>query len=131
MAAPTRVRNASAPPRHSSSSPAARSSIPTQACRSPRAVLTRRTALMLVSGAVLAASTLGAILCSRAADWRPLSLLVLLLCLAIASDLVIVEIRSLRLSGAFLALVLAMALLGPAPAAALGAVSAAIEAVVS
>src|SRR4051812_3578779 len=42
-----------------------------------------------------------------------------------------VEVRSVRVSGAFLAIVLAMALLGPAPAAAIGAASALIDAVVS
>jgi putative nucleotidyltransferase with HDIG domain len=92
-------------------------------------VFMRRTALTLVAGAVLALSSCGAVLSSRAADWRPFPLLALLLVLAVVSDLVIVEIRNLRLSGAFLALVLAMALLGPAPAATLGAVSAAIDAV--
>jgi putative nucleotidyltransferase with HDIG domain len=92
-------------------------------------VFTRRTTLSLVAGAVLLLAAGGAVASSRAADWHPLSLLALLLALAVASDLVIVEIRSLRLSGAFLALVLAMALLGPAPAAAIGAVSAAIDAV--
>jgi hypothetical protein len=80
---------------------------------------------MLVSSAAAAATV------SHAADWRPVSLLVLLLAMAVTSDLVIVEIRNLRLSGAFLAIVLAMALLGPAPAVAIGVASAAIEALVS
>jgi putative nucleotidyltransferase with HDIG domain len=83
---------------------------------------------MLVAGSVLAFSTLGALAASRAADWHPLPLLVLLLGLAITSNFVIVEMRGLRLSGAFLALVLAMALLGPAPAAAIGVVSSALDA---
>jgi putative nucleotidyltransferase with HDIG domain len=92
-------------------------------------VAKRRTTLTLVAGALLALSLGGAVASSRAADWRPLPLVVLLFVLAVASDMVIVEIRNLRLSGAFLALVLAMALLGPAPAAAIGAASAAIDAV--
>ena len=40
----------------------------------------------------------------------------LLFVLAVGSDMLTVEIRGLRVSGAFLAIVLAMALLGPAPA---------------
>src|SRR3954465_12217025 len=94
-------------------------------------VLTRRTTLMLAAGSMLVSSAIAAATVSRADDWRPLSLVLLLLVLAITSDLVIVEIRNLRLSGAFLAIVLAMALLGPAPAVAIGVVSAAIEAIAS
>ena len=41
--------------------------------------------------------------------------------LAAGSELLNFEIRALRLSGSFVAFVLAMALLGPAPAAAMGA----------
>jgi putative nucleotidyltransferase with HDIG domain len=47
--------------------------------------------------------------------------------LAVGSDMLTVEIRGVRVSGAFLALVLAMALLGPAPAAAIGFASASID----
>ena len=74
----------------------------------------------LVAGSLLAARWPSPPRLSRAADWRPLSLLGLLLVLAVGSDAARVEIRGLRLSGAFLAIVLAMALLGPAPAVALG-----------
>ncbi len=94
-------------------------------------VLTRRTTLMLAAGSTLVSSTVVAATVSRAGDWRPLPLLVLLLALAVTSDLVIVEIRNLRLSGAFLAIVLAMALLGPAPAVAIGVACSVVEALVS
>jgi putative nucleotidyltransferase with HDIG domain len=94
-------------------------------------VLTRRTTLMLAAGSMLVSSVAAAASVSRVGDWRPLSLVALLLVLAVTSDLVIVEIRNLRLSGAFLSIVLAMALLGPAPAVAIGVVSASIEAIVS
>src|SRR4051812_2122065 len=80
---------------------------------------------------VLVASSAGAFASNDASDWRPLSLVGLLLVLAVGSDAVSVEVRGLRLSGAFLALVLAMALLGPAPAAALGAASSLIDGFVS
>jgi putative nucleotidyltransferase with HDIG domain len=94
-------------------------------------VLTRRTTLTLVAALLLALSTAGAAAVSRAADWHPISLLALLLVLAVTSDHVIVEVRGLRLSGAFLAMVLAMALLGPAPAAAIGVTCSAIDALKS
>jgi putative nucleotidyltransferase with HDIG domain len=57
---------------------------------------------------------------STAADWRPLELFAVLLALAIGSDLLAVRYKVQRISGSFLALVLAMALLGPAPAVAIG-----------
>jgi putative nucleotidyltransferase with HDIG domain len=57
---------------------------------------------------------------STAADWRPVELFAVLLALAIGSDLLAVRYKVQRISGSFLALVLAMALLGPAPAVAIG-----------
>jgi putative nucleotidyltransferase with HDIG domain len=96
-----------------------------------RRVSNRRTRLTLAAGSLLVVSLAGVLLTSRQADWRPLSLLILLLGLAVTSDLVIMEISNLRLSGAFLAIVLAMALLGPAPAAAIGAFTAVVDAIVS
>ena len=49
-----------------------------------------------------------------------LALVFVLFALAVASDVMIVEMRGLRVSGAFFAVVLAMVLLGPAPAVAIG-----------
>ena len=66
---------------------------------------------------------------SEARDWQPVELVLLLLVLAIGSDILTIEFRGIRISGSFLALVLAMALLGPAPAAAIGVVATAIDAV--
>jgi putative nucleotidyltransferase with HDIG domain len=57
---------------------------------------------------------------STAADWRPPELFAVLLALALGSDLLAVRYKAQRISGSFLALVLAMALLGPAPAVAIG-----------
>src|SRR5215212_12017643 len=68
---------------------------------------------------------------SEARDWHPWELFALLLVLAIGSDMLIVEVRSFRVSGSFLAIVLAMALLGPTPAAVIGAGSVALEAMIS
>jgi putative nucleotidyltransferase with HDIG domain len=95
-------------------------------------VVTTRKAFILAAhglGAVIVA-TLAAWL-SEPGDWLPFELVLLLLALAVASDVLTVEVRGIRVSGAFLALVLAMVTLGPAPAAAIGAGSAAIDAVLS
>jgi hypothetical protein len=60
-------------------------------------------------------------LASRASDWQPVSLWVLLLVIALLSDYLAIRVASnARISASFIAIVLAMALLGPAPAAALG-----------
>ena len=72
---------------------------------------------------MLGAGVTVAVLSSRAEDWRPVHLVLLLLVLAIGSEALTIELRRVRMSGSFLAVVLAMALLGPAPAAAIGAAS--------
>jgi putative nucleotidyltransferase with HDIG domain len=64
---------------------------------------------------------------SRAADWRPLELLVLLFVLAVGSDILTVELRTIRISGSFTAIVLAMVLLGPVPGSVIGASSVLID----
>jgi putative nucleotidyltransferase with HDIG domain len=89
--------------------------------------MARRT-LVAAQTALLAASLVGAAATSRADDWHPLSLLVALTVLAIVSDLMAIGTRSLRLSGAFISLVLAMALLGPWPAVTIGLLTTAIDA---
>jgi putative nucleotidyltransferase with HDIG domain len=94
-------------------------------------VSTRRTVIAAVYGAILIAAAIGAVLSSHADDWMPLSLVGLLFVLAAGSEMLNVEIRSLRLSGSFVAFVLAMALLGPAPAAALMSACMLLDAVVS
>jgi putative nucleotidyltransferase with HDIG domain len=70
--------------------------------------------VLLVGACVVAA------LESTAADWRPPELFAVLLALAIGSDLLAVRYKVQRISGSFLAIVLAMALLGPAPAVTIG-----------
>jgi putative nucleotidyltransferase with HDIG domain len=91
-------------------------------------VLTKRRGL--IAGChftVLAAATTTAALTSHSAEWQPVALVLLLLVLAVGSDVLTIEFRDIRVSGSFLAIVLAMALLGPAPAAAIGAASALID----
>src|ERR1700750_1835390 len=94
-------------------------------------VPSRRSLMTLLPVAALALSGAGAVACDQAADWRPGALVGLLLALAVGSDAVAIEVRGVRVSGSFLAIVLSMALLGPAPAVALGAASSVIDGLVS
>jgi putative nucleotidyltransferase with HDIG domain len=87
--------------------------------------------MTIVYGAILAAATATAVVTSRAEDWAPLSLFGLLFVLAASSELLGFEIRGLRVSGSFVAIVLSMALLGPAPAVALAVTCGLVDAVVS
>jgi putative nucleotidyltransferase with HDIG domain len=94
--------------------------------------VSKRQGLILSAQAIVFSLALAAaVAANEAADWRPLTLVALLFVLAVGSDMLTVEVRTFRVSGAFLALVLAMALLGPAPAAAIGGVSALIDAILS
>jgi putative nucleotidyltransferase with HDIG domain len=94
--------------------------------------VTRRQGIIAVAQAVLLGlAVLAAALMSSAAAWEPTDLVLLLFVLAVGSDLLSVELRGMRVSGAFLAIVLAMALLGPAPAAAIGAASILIDSALS
>jgi putative nucleotidyltransferase with HDIG domain len=93
--------------------------------------VTRRQALIGGATAVICTVTLLAALTSEHRDWQPVDLVVLLFALAVGSDRLTVEVRGLRISGSFLAIVLAMALLGPAPAVAIGAGCTLIDALVA
>jgi putative nucleotidyltransferase with HDIG domain len=79
----------------------------------------RRT-LAVAQIALLASSLVVVVASTHASDWQPTGLVVLLAGIAIASDAMAIETKSLRLTGSFVALVLAMALLGPGPAVAIG-----------
>jgi putative nucleotidyltransferase with HDIG domain len=72
---------------------------------------------------LLAASLVGAVVTSRASDWDPVTLVLLLTVLSLISEAMTVETRGLRLSGAFISTVLAMTLCGPAPAVAIAVLS--------
>jgi putative nucleotidyltransferase with HDIG domain len=94
--------------------------------------VSRRKGLILTAQTGMLGAAAGvAVLASRAADWHPVALVVLLFSLAVVSDMLTVEFRGVRVSGSFLAIVLAMVLLGPAPAAAMGATASLIDAVLS
>jgi putative nucleotidyltransferase with HDIG domain len=66
--------------------------------------------------ALLAGVLTTAVLTWQAADWRPLELVVFLGLLTVVGQRLIVTLRKGQLTGAFIALVLTMSLLGPAPA---------------
>lgn len=91
----------------------------------------RQVTLSLIAAALLASALAGAAVTSRVEDWTPISLVGLLFVLAAGSELLSFELKGLRLSGSFLALVLAMALLGPAPAAAIGVACSLVDAVIA
>ncbi len=76
--------------------------------------------LVVGQAMLLGGSAIAGILVSEAEDWRPFSLFVLLLLLALVSEGFRLETAKIKVSAAFLSLVLAMALLGPTPAACLG-----------
>ena len=62
------------------------------------------------------AAAVATVLVSRASDWEPFEVFVILLVIAVVSDAFPLEFRDIRISGSFLAIVLAAALLGPTPA---------------
>jgi len=84
------------------------------------AVERKQTALVVGQMVLAAGSAVTAALLSNASDWNPPALFVLLLVVAIVSDAFRLETKTFQISAAFLSLVLAMALLGPTPAAVLG-----------
>jgi putative nucleotidyltransferase with HDIG domain len=93
--------------------------------------VTRRQGFILATlAAVFAGIALCAAASSSAADWEAIELVFLLFVLAVGSEALTVQVRGLRMSGSFLALVLAMALLGPAPAVAIGVGSMVVDAVI-
>jgi putative nucleotidyltransferase with HDIG domain len=80
----------------------------------------RSTALIVAEGALGILAVAVAVLTSTQDDWDPIVLVLVLTALALGSDLFAVSHEGQRISGSFLALVLAMTLAGPAPAVAIG-----------
>jgi putative nucleotidyltransferase with HDIG domain len=77
--------------------------------------------------ALLAGAVTLAVLTSRAADWQPFELVGLLLGLSVVGEWLTITMGSQSVSAGFVALVLAMTLLGPAPAVAIGIVAIAAD----
>jgi putative nucleotidyltransferase with HDIG domain len=78
---------------------------------------------------LLVAALAGAALTSRVEDWEPWPLPLLLLTLAVGSDLFAIETKRMRISATHFSLVVAMVLLGPAPAVAIGIASTLVDAI--
>jgi putative nucleotidyltransferase with HDIG domain len=89
----------------------------------------REPLFILGDGVLLALSLVVAVETSGAQDWHPVGLTVFLLGLALVGDRLSIIIRGQSLSAAFIALVLAMALLGPAPAVAISLAVVSLDAV--
>jgi len=80
----------------------------------------RRATTTLASGLLFLAALAVVAITIRASDWQPLGLFVILSVLAMVSHALAIRAKEISLSGSFMALVLAMAFLGPAPAVAIG-----------
>lgn len=80
----------------------------------------RERALLAAQVASFVTCAVVACLVSETGDWEPPGLFALLLVLALASELFRLRIRALYISASFLAIVLAMTLLGPTPAVVIG-----------
>jgi putative nucleotidyltransferase with HDIG domain len=65
---------------------------------------------------------------TRVSDWEPIALVALLAVMALATDLVTIQTKHMRISGAHVVVVLAMALCGPAPAMTIALLSVCIAA---
>jgi putative nucleotidyltransferase with HDIG domain len=85
--------------------------------------------LVVAESLLLAGSVAAAALLSTADQWQPLDLVGLLAVVVVGSDFLTLRAKRFRISGSFLGLVMAMALLGPAPAVALGLACASVDAV--
>src|SRR6478752_984301 len=88
-----------------------------------------RRRVIAVGQAVALAFVLAAtVYLSDQSQWMPVSLVGLLALLVLGSDILVLDAKRFRIGGSFTGLVLAMALLGPAPAAVLGLASALVDA---
>ena len=85
----------------------------------PSGSRTRRRDSLLVAGqlTLLACAVAAAVISTEAGDWQPLRLFASLLALALVGQFLSVRTGAVRIGPAFIATALAMALLGPAPAA--------------
>jgi putative nucleotidyltransferase with HDIG domain len=84
---------------------------------------TKRRLFWLAESVLLAAALVTTVVVSQAQEWSPLTLVGLLLALALVGQQLGVTLRSQQVTADFLALVLAMSLLGPAPAVCFGLIA--------
>src|SRR5262249_8957394 len=98
--------------------------------RAPRAPFAGRRRVIAIAQAILLVLAICvAALLSSEDQWKPITLVGLIALLVLGSDILVLDAKRFRIGGPFPGLVLAMALLGPAPAAALGLASAGVDAV--
>jgi putative nucleotidyltransferase with HDIG domain len=83
-------------------------------------VLTRRLFWWAAEVALLTGTVGASVILSRSEEWQPLSLVAFLLVLTLVGEWLIIKMHSGNMTAAFVALVLAMSLLGPVPAVAFG-----------
>jgi HD domain len=76
---------------------------------------------------LLAAVIATAALVSTADQWRPLPLVALLTVLVVGGDMLVLSVKRFHISGCFTGLILAIALLGPAPGVAMGIASSLVD----
>jgi putative nucleotidyltransferase with HDIG domain len=79
--------------------------------------------LVASQGVLLAAAVTAGVALSETEDWRPVALVGSLLTLSLAGQWLSMRAGSVRISPSFLAIALAMALLGPSPAAAISVIT--------
>jgi hypothetical protein len=94
----------------------------------PPALAGRRKLTVIGQSVLLAGVLAAAVLLSTEDQWQPPVLVGLLFVLVLGSDFIVLEAKRFRIGGSFLGIVLAMALLGPAPAVLMGLASAALDA---
>ena len=78
---------------------------------------------------LLIADLVAALELSKASDWRPAALVVLLLAVSVTSEIATAVMGGMRVSCTLLAVVLAAVLLGPVPAVLIGLVPVAVESI--
>jgi putative nucleotidyltransferase with HDIG domain len=83
----------------------------------------------IVQGLILTGSLAAMVLLSTDDQWDQFDLVGLIGVLVVGSDFLTLRAKRFRISGSFLGLVLAMALLGPAPAGAMGVACASVDAI--
>jgi putative nucleotidyltransferase with HDIG domain len=78
---------------------------------------------------LLAGALTGAVITSRALDWQPVWMVVMLATVAAAAEGFPIRVAHIRLVSSFSVLVLAMVMLGPAPATAIGLLATVVDGV--
>ena len=87
------------------------------------------TIVVTAEAALLVVVAVSAVALSTADQWQPPELVGLLVVLVLGSDFIVLNAKRFRIGASFLGIVLAMAVLGPAPAVAIGFLAALCDAI--